>query len=547
MRQYLTEAEKAWALRNDPEYFSAHCLKLPSWGIRGQRGIVPLAYTYLQRRVVAAVKDQMETRGECDLIIVKPRKMRCTSALNSWEYQEITWGEGLTVLNIAHTAPTVEEIFERHIKTFHRFMPAEFKRHADTDNRRELAFEDNLCKIIAALAGSNASRGPAASILHLTESGWMDAKQVADVQQAVFPSVERGPGTARIDESTSAGAGTWQHRRAVAARDGEGENKLLFIGTYEVPEYRMTPPPHWEPTSDERTIQQEFQLDLEQLYWRYVLLKDQFDGQEQLFNQEYPATFDLAFQASGDKLFNAIKLLAAKLAEIEPDRHQPLVMGIDPAGGGDRSIFVIRQGRTIVHWESHRNMTSPVGVGIIKRLKQQFGTQNEFIDMGYGHGWYDLARSMGMYSLIGVYPSQPADRKDVYANKRAEMASDAKNWVEEGEGGMVSIPNNTEFYEDLSVVPALRVQIGSGKLILPPKAEIKKELGKSPDIFDAFSYTFAYPVINNTLQVQIMAPPEPQSMFDTERAFQQLDRGNTIHDNTFGIKVTDWTRGSDDE
>jgi hypothetical protein len=544
MRTYTTDEEIAWALQNDPEFFATQCLKIPAWGMKGVRGIVPMTYTYLQRRVMAAVMDQMETRGECDLIIVKPRKMRCTSVLNGWEYQRISFEEGLTVLNIAHTAPVVEEIFDRHIKTFHKFMRDDLRRYADTDNKRQLAFDENLCKMIVAVAGSNATRGPAASILHLTESGWMNTAQTLDIQQAVFPSVERGPGTARIDESTSGGSGTWQHRRAVAARDGEGENRLLFISCYEVPEYRMTPPKDWEPTVDERTIQQEFKIDLEQLYWRHVLLLDQFDGQTLLFDQEYPATFDLAFQVSGDRFFHSMKLLMAKKAVIKPDPYEPVVMGVDPAGSGDRSLFVVRQGRVVIHWESHRNMTSPLGVGIMQRLKKQFGTQNEFIDMGYGHGWYDLARNLGMYSLIGIFPSQPAVRKDVYANLRTEMAYTTKEWLEEGEGGMVSIPDSKEFYEDLASVPGQRVQIGTGKLILAPKAEIKKDNGgKSPDIFDALTYTHAFPVVSNTIQITGVKPKEQESMFDTERVFSRFDRVDTINDNTLGIKV----RWSDDD
>jgi hypothetical protein len=552
LMQYKTDEQKAWGLRNDPEYFAATALKVPAWGMKGVRGIVPFNYTYLQRRVMKEILFQMETRGEVDLIIVKPRKMRCTTVLNGWEYQRVLFEEALNVLNIAHSAPVAEEIFDRHIKTFHKFTPDYLRRVDKSNNKRELAFDDNLCKIIVAIAGSNASRGTAASILHLTESGWYNAFQVADVQRAVFPAVERGPGTARIDESTSAGNGTWQHRRALAAKNGEGINRLLFIGCFEVPEYRMTPPPGWEPTADERAIQQEFEIDLEQLYWRHVLLKDQFDGQEMLFNQEYPPTFDLAFQASGDKFFNAVKLLRAKLAKLQRDQYAVPIMGIDPAGSGDRTIIVIRQGRTVIHWESHRNMTAPTLIGIIRRLKQQWGTHNEFIDMGYGHGTYDLGRSMGMYSLIGVFPGAPADRKNLYANKRSEMGFDCKRWLEEGEdGGMVSIPDDQEFYDDLASVPGERVQVGTGKLILPPKAEIKKELGKSPDIFDALTYTFAYPELSNTSVLHLpYQQTEPQSLFDTERVFKAFDRSgslnNTMSDSTLGLRVSDWTRSTED-
>lgn len=566
MRVYSTEQEKAWALINDSEYFAANCLKLPAWGMKGVRGIVPLLYTYLQRRVMQEVSWQIEHRNnEVDLEIVKPRKMRCTSVLNGWEYQRITFEEALTVLNIAHSAPVAEEIFDRHIKSFHKFMPEHLRRTSKTDNKRELSFEENLSKMIVAVAGSNSTRGPAASILHLTETGWYNAMQVRDVQAAVFPSVERGPGTARISESTSGGAGTWQHKRALAAKEGDGETRLLFIGCYEVPEYRIKPPKDWEPSPDEKALMKEFKLDLAQIYWRHVLLKEQYDGQEMLFNMEYPATFDLAFQMAGNRFFNPVKLMMAKHTVLPPCHHQPAIMGIDPAGRGDRTVFVIRQGRSQPYYEVHRNMDAPTVVGIAKRLKARFNTQNEFIDMGYGHGAYDLARSMGMYSMIGIYPGGKADRDDLYANKRTECAFRYKEWIEQGpetvdgvalHSGAVSIPKTQEFYDDLAAVPGEEIQPGTGKLILPSKEKIKKELGgKSPDIFDAGSYTFAFEVANE--KVDWKADWESQaakekSMFDTDNAFSRFDTESTFFDNdatmfdsSLGLSVN-W-RGTDQD
>lgn len=560
MRVYKTAEEKAWALMNDPEYFAANCLKIASWGVKGQRGIVPMAYTYLQRRVMDEIAWQVENRNnEIDLIIVKPRKMRCTSVLNGWEYQRITFEEALVVLNIAHSAPVAEEIFDRHIKTFHKFMPKELARTSKTDNKRELAFEENLSKMIVAVAGSNAARGPAASILHLTESGWYNAIMVRDIQQAVYPSVERGPGTARIDESTSGGSGTWQHKRAQAAKDGDSEYRLLFIGCFEVPEYRMTPPKDWEPSPEERAMMKEYGADLEQIYWRHALIRDQYQGEAMLFNMEYPATFDLAFQVAGDRFFHPVKLLMAKGNKtVQATPFDPVVIGIDSAGRGDRTVFVVRQGPVIPHYEVHRNMDQQTVVGIARRLKERFQSQNEYIDMGYGHGAFELARQMGMYSMIGIYPGGKADRKDLYANKRTEMGFRLKKAVEAGpdDVSMFSLPDDKEFYEELSSIPGERIQPGTGLLILPPKDEIKDVLGsnKSPDIFDATSYTYAFDVPSNKIyhqENQIFTQKEPDHFLDTERCFSQFDRKGamfdnaaTIEDGSLGINVI-W--GEDDD
>lgn len=561
MRTYTTPEEQAWATIHDPEYFAATCLRLPSWGIKGQRGVVPLTYTFLQRRVMQEVNWQLENRnGEVDLEIVKPRKMRCTSVLNGWEYQRITFEEALTVLNIAHSAPVAEEIFDRHIKSFHKFMPKHLRRESKTDNKRELAFDENLSKMIVAVAGSNSTRGPAASILHLTEHGWYTPAQIRDVQAAVFPSVERGPGTARIGESTSGGSGTWQHKRALAAKNGESDTRLLFIGCFEVPEYRMIPPKDWEPSNEERALMAEYKCDLEQIYWRHALLRDVYEGQEMLFNLEYPPTFELAFQMSGDRFFNPVKLLLAKnhkLQILQP--YEPVLMGIDPAGSGDRTVFTVRQGLKILHVQAERNMDQDTTIGIAKQLKARFGTQNEFIDMGYGHGAFELGRRMGMYSLIGIYPGGAADRKDIYANKRAEMAFRFRKLVESGPEGVAhfELGDNKEFYDELSIMPKEKIQAGTGKLILVPKEEIKElNGGKSCDFFDSATYTCAFDVTSDKIDWRAEEKWNTKGdhhFLTTEKCWSGFDNPNGLFDNApttsdsrLGLNVI-WGEPDDDE
>lgn len=119
-----------------------------------------------------------------------------------------------------------------------------------------------------------------------------------------------------------------------------------------------------------------------------------------------------------------------------------------------------------------------------------------FIDLGeVGKGVYDILKSMNLgFDITGVRFQFTAKEDDTYANIRAEMYYDAKEWVKDA-----SLPDNDELINDLMVIPEGKPD-SRGRILLPPKEKIKKEFGFSPDVGDAFVLTFAYPVKNRRMQ-----------------------------------------------
>jgi hypothetical protein len=68
-----------------------------------------------------------------------------------------------------------------------------------------------------------------------------------------------------------------------------------------------------------------------------------------------------------------------------------------------------------------------------------------------------------------------------------------RDWFKEGE---TRIPDDDNFEMDLLCIPEAK-ENSSGRFFMADKKTIKKQFGKSPDIYDALALTFAYPVRSN--------------------------------------------------
>ena len=109
-------------------------------------------------------------------------------------------------------------------------------------------------------------------------------------------------------------------------------------------------------------------------------------------------------------------------------------------------------------------------------------------------GTVDRLCQQGVYHVQGVNFGSAAatwdsdGAKPRYANKRAEMRGNLRDWLTGGG----ALPDDTELRADLA-----RVEYGytaTGDIPLEKKENMKKRGLASPDIGDALALTFAHPV-----------------------------------------------------
>ncbi|MDP1752560.1 MAG: terminase [Reyranella sp.] len=183
------------------------------------------------------------------------------------------------------------------------------------------------------------------------------------------------------------------------------------------------------------------------------------------------------------------------------DTSLPLVMGVDVARfGDDRSVIVLRRGRDARSFaiEKHRGMDLMTLAGRVAEIAFAHGPAAIFVDeTGLGAGVVDRLRQLGVQHVQGVNFGASAARwdgdgaKSLYANKRAEMWGNLKDWLKAGG----ALPDDPELRADLTGVEY--GYTGTGEIQLEKKEDMKKRGLASPDIGDALALTFAHPVPAN--------------------------------------------------
>ncbi len=197
------------------------------------------------------------------------------------------------------------------------------------------------------------------------------------------------------------------------------------------------------------------------------------------------------FSASGDdQLISLFDVDEAARRFLRPDQYNfsPIIIGVDPARfGDDNSVIAIRQG--LKAWEprvypKRDNMTL---AGLVAQCADEVHANAIFVDEGNGGGVIDRLRQLGR-DVTGVHFGGKSP-KPRYSNMRTFMWWEMREWLEGGG----AIPRNTALMQDMAS-PLYSFERASDRIILEPKDDIKKRIGRSPDLGDALALTFAYPV-----------------------------------------------------
>ena len=210
------------------------------------------------------------------------------------------------------------------------------------------------------------------------------------------------------------------------------------------------------------------------------------DMAESSFAREYLCDFGAA---GDDQLISLNDIETASKRIYRPNEfdYAPRIMGIDPARfGDDSSVIIKRQGFMMLDPIAFHGMDN---MELADQSAYHINTWKPhavFIDAGNGSGVIDRLRQIG-HSVIEV-PFGGKAINPKYANKRAEMWDNLKDWLREGG----CIPNNQRIKQDLGT-PRYWFDKGN-RMILEPKDDIKARGLPSSDYGDAACLTFAMPV-----------------------------------------------------
>lgn len=171
----------------------------------------------------------------------------------------------------------------------------------------------------------------------------------------------------------------------------------------------------------------------------------------------------------------------------------PLIIGIDVARfGDDKTVFCFRRGRFCAEFKCFSQLDNVAVANQATHYIRDFQPARIFIDAGgVGGGVVDILHDRGFKKIVrAVMFGAKALNDDRYHNRRAEMWDELRQWLYSEPA--VRIPNDENLCAELCAVN--KKYDSRGRLQLEEKEEIKKRLGRSPDMADALALTFAEPV-----------------------------------------------------
>lgn len=496
-KAHRRRAKTSKLLKENLTFFAKSTLK-----IRTKEGLLePFVFNRAQLYVHQKLEEQKKKMGFVRALILKGRQQGMSTYTAARFYHKTSGIPESSAFILSHQAKTTGPLFDI-VKRYHNNMPSVLAPDTDTANKNQLKFawpnpEDPEKKLISEYTVGTAGnedigRGFTIKYLHCSEAAFYD--KTDELETGLFQAVAEMDGTEIIMESTANGIGNMFYRKSMDALAGNGLFQLIFIPWYWQLEYRSPVTPNFIATSEEENLKHLYGLDDQQILWRRNKITSL--GSEWKFFQEYPMDPAEAFVVSGESLIDKQKLLEARKSTIV-DTNAAIVFGVDCARSNDRTVITARRGRQVLFYKVIANTPGDTGepsvelAQVLEKLIKKWSPQKVFFDYAQGYGTLDVLRSWGYRDIVqGVYFNQGASEPELYLNKRSEMYITARDWIHEGN---VSIPDADDFFTECAVIPDHK-ESPTKKKFMVPKSEIKDKLGLSPDIWDSFILTFAFPV-----------------------------------------------------
>lgn len=182
-------------------------------------------------------------------------------------------------------------------------------------------------------------------------------------------------------------------------------------------------------------------------------------------------------------------------AVVQSGKHSGyIVMGVDPAAGGDNSAIVVKSGNLQEIVFNQKLQDTMDLVGVIMDIYQKYGVDMIAVDKtGIGQGIFDRIRELN-FPVRGVMFGERAE-DPMFANVKAELHWKERKWLLSG-GRLIHNHGWNEF-------EIVKYKNKDGKIIIQPKEDLFREGIMSPNCVDAAVLTQI--ISENTLRNKNMA------------------------------------------
>lgn len=455
----------------------------------------PFIFNPAQELVHSKIEKQLQEKGYVRALIPKARKMGVSTYIAARNFHKLIITTNLRCLVLSTSDQDSKVLFDKY-KIFYKHLPSWLKPNTEGFSNTDIMFSTGSSLRSIAAGSKGSARGDTAQLLHASEiSSWPD--QGATIAGALS-TVALVPGTELIIESTAKGRGDEYYRMWSNAVREESVYIPIFLPWNLDPRYVLPPSKNFTLTLEEYDYAQRYKLTLPQMMWRRMMISDKG---EFLFAQEFPLTPSDCFNVNDvDALISGELVQAARKTSkdsLGDQSHAPLILGVDIAAyGSDKTVFCWRKGRELIKFEEYFQVSHDQILQRLKLIIEKENPQRINIDKtgGYGQTIIDMLRQDGFDNVRGIGFKERAPEDGKYANMRAYMYIQVKEWLEDEP---VKIPDDEVGDKLEGDLTSLMYKFDNKtRLQLEDKREMKKRLGHSPDYGDAFALTFATKVAN---------------------------------------------------
>lgn len=285
-------------------------------GVVDPRGrLRPFTYRWPQLQVAKTIK-MLEAKGDPLRIFILKSRQVGTSTQTAARYFVKTWAlDNVEALIFAQQETRAAELLDR-CKGFYISLHPDLQLVLSRDSKYGLMYSDTRGKInIVSAKNYEQVRGGSKQLIQLSE--WAHCKKPMRLLNEIEQPVDYSFGTEIIIETTGLGHGSEAHEFWKDCKSGKENYTAIFLKWQDDPnctfvfeserdrDMKLGEAFEYEPRLKDRYQNKMLGLTAGNIYYSYIKLRKKCHGDYEFYLQEYPATDDEAWRATGQSYFGS--------------------------------------------------------------------------------------------------------------------------------------------------------------------------------------------------------------------------------------------------
>ena len=302
--------------------------------------LVPFVFNEAQEYVYGILLQMIRDGAPLKLVILKARQFGISTLFCAWIFWKMWRQKHVSAAIVAFRKDTTLKELNETMNTFYSSFPLDYRPQLRSRQKNgrvskdEMYFADRQCDCMFVVQSAHAMRGVARTDVLTTEVSFY--KEAEEFYGGFLPSMQISPTSLLVLESSPADG--YFRETYELAKSGKGDRRAIFLPWWFVPSlysrevvkrgrslYDKLTGDRITFTKSERDEQSHLSrmarqigrapITDAQMYWRQLKIDEDYQGDEEFFNQEYPRDDVSAFERATQSAFKIALPLVRQTSE----------------------------------------------------------------------------------------------------------------------------------------------------------------------------------------------------------------------------------------